>query len=119
MPSTAKDFGIAHFYGLRDDNPEITFMTVQSDSFAYSYAIDVEVSDQQGRVITDRLDDSRIEVTLEGVLLASDLIPENGTSFQYDGIKYILKSVDDKGTNKDFRKVSVKGIKYQQITLTA
>jgi hypothetical protein len=119
MPSTAKDFGVAHFYGLRDDNPEVTFMTVQSDSFSYSYAIDVEVSDQQGRVITDRLDDTRVEVTLDGVLKSSDLIPDNGTSFQYNGVKYILKSIDDKGTNKDFRKVSVKGIKYQQITLTA
>jgi hypothetical protein len=119
MPSTAKDFGVAHFYGLRDDNPEILYMTVQSDSFGYSYAIDVEVSDQQGRVITDRLDDTRVEVTLEGVLLKSDEIPDNGTSFQYNGVRYILKSIDDKGTNKDFRKVSVKGIKYQQINLTA
>jgi len=119
MPSTAKDFGVAHFYGLRDDNPEILYMTVQSDSFSYSFANDTEVADQQGRVITDRLDDTRVEVTLDGVLLASDEIPDNGTAFQYNGVKYILKSIDDKGTNKDFRKVSVKGIKYQQITLTA
>ena len=119
MANTSTDYGVAHFYGLRNNNPEITFMTVQSDSFAYTYALDVEVTDDQGRVITDRLDDTRIEINLEGVLKSADLIPQNGTSFQYNGVKYILKSIDDKGTNKDFRKVSVKGIKYQQITLTA
>jgi hypothetical protein len=106
------DYGVAHFYGLRGD---ATYMTVQSDSVSYSFALDVEVADESGRVITDRLDDRRLEITIDGVLLASGDIPENGGQFTYDGVQYIIKSVDDKGTNKDFRKVSVKGIKYQEI----
>lgn len=106
------DYGVAHFYGLRGN---ASYMTVQADSVSYSFALDVEVADEKGRVITDRLDDRRLEITLDGVLLATDGIPDNGTQFAYAGTTYIIKSIDDKGTNKDFRKVSVKGINYQEI----
>ena len=106
------DYGVAHFFGLRGTE---TYMTVQSDGITKSFALDVEVADEDGRVITDRLDDRRTEISLDGVLLASDVLPTNGTQFTYAGVQYILKSIDDKGTNKDFRKVSVKGIKYEQI----
>jgi len=112
MPGTSKDYGVAHFYGLRDTR---TYMTVQSDSTAQSFKLDVEVPDESGRVITDRLDDLFIELSIEGVLLASDLIPQNGDTFIYGGVTWITKSIEDKGTNKDFRKVSVKGVKYQEI----
>jgi hypothetical protein len=90
-------------------------MTVQSDSISDSFALDVEVADESGRVITDRLDDERYEITLDGVLLLADDIPSNGLQFTYAGRSYITKSIEDKGSNKDFRKVSVRGIKYQQI----
>jgi len=109
------DYGVAHFFGLRGTK---TYMTIQSDGITESFALDVEVANEDGVVITDRLDDRRHEVTLDGVLLATDTIPVNGTKFSYNSIVYILKSIDDKGTNKDFRKVSVKGIKYEGITLT-
>ena len=106
------DYGVAHFFGLRGTE---TYMTIQSDGITQSFALDVEVADENGRVITDRLDDRRTEINLDGVLLASDTVPTNGTQFTYAGTQYILKSIDDKGTNKDYRKVSVKGIKYEQI----
>jgi hypothetical protein len=106
------DYGVAHFFGLRGTE---TYMTIQSDGITESFALDVEVADEDGRVITDRLDDRRTEINLDGVLLASDVLPSNGTQFTYGGVQYILKSIDDKGTNKDYRKVSVKGIKYEQI----
>jgi hypothetical protein len=106
------DYGVAHFFGLRGTE---TYMTIQSDGITESFALDVEVADEDGRVITDRLDDRRTEINLDGVLLASDVLPSNGTQFTYNGVQYILKSIDDKGTNKDYRKVSVKGIKYEQI----
>lgn len=108
----AIDYGVAHFYGLRGTT---TYMTLQSDSIAQSFKLDVEVPDEQGRVITDRLDDLFIEFTFDGVLLASDNIPTNGGTFTYGGIKFITKSIEDKGTNKDFRKVSIKAVKYQEI----
>jgi len=106
------DYGVAHFFSLRGT---ATYMTIQSDGITKSFALDVEVADEDGRVITDRLDDRRTEISLDGVLLATDVLPTNGTQFTYSGVVYILKSIDDKGTNKDFRKVSVKGINYEQI----
>ena len=106
------EYGVALFYGLRDSE---TYMVVQSDDLSQSFALDVEVADEDGRVITNHLDDRRNEITLDGVLKASASIPANGSQFTYAGIEYILKTIDDKGTNKDYRKVSVKGIKYEQI----
>jgi len=113
MADTQIDYGVAHFFGLRGTS---TYMTVQSDSLMQSFKLDVEVADEFGRVITDRLDDLYKEVTIDGVLLIADDIPTNGGTFTWGAVKYIIKSIDDKGTNKDFRKVSVKGVKYQEIT---
>lgn len=106
------DYGVAHFYGLYGD---VTYMTLQSDSLSQSFKLDVEVFDEQGRVITDRLDDLFQELTIEGVL-KDGTTPALGTTFTYLGINWIIKSIEDKGTNKDFRKCSVKGVKYQEIT---
>jgi len=106
------EYGIALFYGLRDS---VTYMVVQSDDLAQSFALDVEVADENGVVITNHLNDRRKEINLDGVLKAADAIPENGTQFTYDAVQYIIKSIDDKGMNKDYRKVTVKGIKYQEI----
>jgi hypothetical protein len=90
-------------------------MVVQSDDISQSLALDVEVANEEGVVITNHLDDRRSEITIDGVLKEGEELPENGTSFSYDGVYYILKSIDDKGVNKDYRKVTVKGIKYQEI----
>ena len=108
------EYGVALFYGLRDDR---SYMVVQSDDFSESFALDVEVSDEEGRVITNHLDDRRNEVTLDGVLKdgIDGTLPTIGTQFTYAGTTFILKSIDDKGVNKDYRKVTVKGIKYQEI----
>jgi hypothetical protein len=94
-------------------------MTVQSDSITTTYKLDVEVTDENGRVITDRLDDIYEELTIDGVILAEGVIPIIGTHFSYHDKEWILKSLDDKGTNKDFRKLSVKGVKYQLIDPSA
>jgi hypothetical protein len=115
MADTQIDYGVAHFYGLYGTS---TYMTVQSDSYNYSFKLDVEVADESGRIITDRLDDRYLELTLDGVLLAAGETPDNGTTFSYVGVTWIIKSLDDKGTNKDFRKVSIKAVKYQEIDAT-
>jgi len=112
MANTSEDFGIAHFFGLRGT---ATYMTVQSDDISNTFKLDVEVADEQGKIITNRLDDRFLEVSLEGVLLATATLPSIGDIFSWNSVNYILKSIDDKGTNKDFRKVSVKGVKYQEI----
>lgn len=108
----AIDYGVAHFWGLYGTE---TYMTIQTDSITYSFALDVEVANEDGVVITDHLDDRRFEITMEGVLKDAGSLPNNGTQFTYNGTQFILKSIEDKGSNKDFRKVSIKGISYEGI----
>jgi hypothetical protein len=116
MATAPIEYGVALFYGLYAGyNPSITYMIVQSDSLSESLALDVEVAGEVGTVITNHLDDRRIEVTLDGVLKDGEETPAIGTTFSYKDTTFILKSIEDKGTNKDYRKVTVKGIKYQEI----
>jgi len=105
-------YGVAHTYGLYDISG---FVTLQSDDIAKRPALDVEVMDETGRVITDRLDDIRIETSISGVLKASASIPLAGQQLTYDEIQYIIKDVTDSGTNNNFRKVTLKLVKYQEI----
>ena len=108
---SAIEYGVALIYGVLGSRLD---MVVQSDSHTTRYALDVEVMDERGRVITDRLDDHRDEITLEGVVRASGS-PEVGQEMSYGGITYILKEVTDRGSNQEYRKVSVRGVKYEQI----
>lgn len=109
LPTT---FGTPHQFGLYDT---VAFVTLQSDDISTKPALDVEVMDEQGRVITDRLDDLRYETSLSGVLKTSATIPSVGQTLTYDSISYIIKNVDDAGTNNGFRKVTLKLVKYQEI----
>jgi hypothetical protein len=117
MATAPIEYGVALFYGLYETGggPSTTYMVVQSDSFSESLALDVEVAGEVGTVITNHLDDRRIECTLDGVLKQGETTPNIGETFSYGGFTFILKSIEDKGTNKDYRKVTVKGIKYQEI----
>jgi hypothetical protein len=109
LPQT---FGVSHVFGLYDT---ANFVTLQSDDISKKPALDVEVMDETGRVITDRLDDLRIETSISGVLLSSASIPTIGQQFDYDSVNYIIKDVGDSGTNNGFRKVTLKLVKYQEI----
>jgi len=106
------EFGVAHVFGIRGT---VTSLTIQSDNISKKFALDVEVKNALGQVITNRLDDLRKELDVEGVLLSADNPPEPGDQMAYDGITYIIKEVDDRGTNMDYRRVSVRGVKYQEI----
>ena len=105
-------YGVAHTYGLYDISG---FVTLQSDDIAKRPALDVEVMDETGRVITDRLDDIRTETSISGVLKQGASIPLAGQQLTYDEIQYIIKDVTDSGTNNNFRKVTLKLVKYQEI----
>jgi hypothetical protein len=41
-----------------------------------------------------------------------------GGTLAYGGVNYIIKEVMNRGTNQDFRKLSIRAVKYQQITVT-
>jgi hypothetical protein len=112
MSDTSITYGTTHAYGL---NGTLAFATIQSDDISKKKALDVEVTDEFGVVITDRLDDTRIETGVSGVLKVKSTYPVIGETFAYDGTTYIIKDVTDNGTNNGFRKVSLKLVKYQNI----
>lgn len=110
--SLPQTFGVSHVFGLYDT---AAFVTLQSDDISKKAALDVEVMDETGRVITDRLDDLRTETSLSGVLKTGEDIPVVGQTLTYDAVSYIIKDVGDAGTNNGFRKVTLKLVKYQEI----
>ena len=110
--SLPQTFGVQHVFGLYDT---VNFLTLQSDDIDAKPALDVEVMDETGRVITDRLDDKRLETTLTGVLKPSVSIPSPGDTITYFAVTYIIKDISTSGVNNGFRKVSLKCVKYQEI----
>ncbi len=110
--SLPQTFGVSHVFALYDT---VAFVTLQSDDISKKPALDVEVMDETGRVITDRLDDLRTETSLSGVLKTGEDIPVVGQTLTYDAVSYIIKDVGDAGTNNGFRKVTLKLVKYQEI----
>lgn len=108
---TEQEFGVAHIFGLKGD---VTALTLQSDDISMKYALDVEIKDEEGRVITDRLDDFRYELSVEGILKTNDVV-QPGDRLSYYSENFIIKEVTDRGTNMDYRKVSIRAVKYQEI----
>ena len=105
-------YGTSHTFGVYSTE---SFITIQSDDLTQRQALDVEVMDESGRVITNRLDDLRKETTISGVLKDGGTIPSVGNQLTYNGVQYIIKDVTDNGTNNGFRKVTCKLVKYQTI----
>jgi hypothetical protein len=70
--------------------------------------------DESGRVITDRLDDERNEITIEGVIKNVDSVLI-GSILTYGGMSFIVKEVTDRGSNQEYRKLSIRAVKYEQI----
>lgn len=105
------EFGQALIFGPYDS---VVGLVVQSDSWTVRFALDVEVMDEQGRVITDRLDDERNEITIEGVIKVVDSV-NPGDTLTYSGMTFIIKEVTDRGSNQEYRKLSIRGVKYQEI----
>ena len=110
--SLPQTYGTPHVFGVLDSG---IFVTIQTDSVDQKPALDVEVMDETGRVITDRLDDQRLETTVSGVLKTASTVPTAGDRFTYNSVNYIIKNVTNDGSNNAFRKVTLKLVKYQEI----
>jgi len=111
--ATPQTYGTALTWALYDTN---SFVILQSDDIAVSDAIMVEVMNESGVVSTLRMDDQRSEITLTGVLKQGSTPPIPTSILTYAGVSYILQNVTDSGTNNGFRRVTMKGKKYQGIT---
>lgn len=111
--ATPQTYGNNQVWGLYDTS---SFVTLQSDDISTSDAIVVEVMDETGVVRTVRMDDQRDEINLVGVLKPTVTPPIPSNTITYHGTSYIIMNVDDAGTNNGFRRLTIKGKKYQGIT---
>jgi hypothetical protein len=112
LPQT---FGVDHVFGVYDPQ---SFVTLQSDGIDKTPALDVEVMNETGVVITDRLDDERTNLNFVGVLKTGATPPAIGNILPYNSVNYIVKNVVDDGTNNGFRRITIKGVAYQGIVLS-
>jgi len=111
--ATPQTYGNAQVWGLLDTS---SFVTLQSDDISTSDAIAVEVMNETGVVATLRMDDQRDEISLTGVLKPTVSLPIPSNTITYAGTSYIITNVENAGTNNGFRRVTIKGKKYQGIT---
>lgn len=104
--------GVAHIFGVDSS----TGMTVTSYSISKKPGVDEVVLDEQGRTISVHMDDFTTELSLEGFLPTSGgYSGEIGDTITYRSITYIVKEIERRGEAKGFTKVSIKGVKYEQI----
>ena len=107
-------------YGLTQATYGVTALTgfvVQSSSLSVKPGVAAEIHDETGVRVHSRYDDNQTEISLE-MIVNGGAIPVPGTVLTYNLIKYEIQSVDVKGANKDFTKVSVKAKTSPGIVLT-
>lgn len=88
--------------------PTKTGFVIQSFTKASTPAVAAEVTNELGQRVHARYDDVTDEITVEA-LIAGATLPLPGQSFAYDGETYETLSVEVKGANNDFRRVTIKG----------
>jgi len=89
---------------------------VQAFTHTATPALVAEVADESGVRKHVRYDDDTDELTLEAVIQGATL-PVAGGTFTYDGATYEVLSVERKGSNKDFVRVTIKGKKSEGVSL--
>ena len=116
--------GTTCVYGI---NGTVSNLFVQSYSISSSFNSEALVVNEEGLTVTQRLDDRKSEITIEGIAKTSG-IPQLGavitftvnTSSAYGAsgstsFSGVITKVDDKGSNKGFTSVSVTAVSYESI----
>ena len=104
--------GVAHLFGVNS----YSGITVTSYSISQKPGVDETVLDEQGRTIAVHMDDITKELSLEGYIPTSGgSEPSIGDQITYKGVSWIVKDVELRGEAKGFTKLSIKGVKYEQI----
>ena len=107
----------------------VTNLFVQSYSLSSSFNSEATVVDETGLTKTQRLDDRKSEITVEGICKTSTMPVLGGVltftlnaataypagSASVSGVFTITK-IDEKGSNKGFTAVTVTAIDYEGIT---
>jgi hypothetical protein len=119
--------GTTCIYGIA--NGTFGNLFVQSYSLSSSFNLEATVVDETGLTKTQRLDDRKSEITIEGIAKTA-VIPQLGAVLTFtlntnsaypagsasaSGVFTITK-IDDKGSNKGFTSVTVTAIDYEGVT---
>jgi len=116
--------GTACVYGI---NGTVSNLFVQSYSISSSFNSEALVVDEDGLTVTQRLDDRKSEITIEGVAKSSG-VPDLGDVLAFTvntGSAYgtagstsftgVVTKVDDKGSSRGFTSVSITAVSYEAI----
>ena len=111
-------------YGI---NGTVSNLFVQSYSISSSFNSEALVVNEQGLTVTQRLDDRKSEITIEGIAKTSG-VPALGATLTFTvntssaygasastSFSGVVTKVDDKGSNKGFTSVSVTAVSYESI----
>jgi hypothetical protein len=111
---SASTYGLS---GLTFGVPTKSGYVVQAFTHSATPALVVEIQDETGVRKHVRYDDQTEEITVEAIIQGATL-PTPGGTFVYDGTTYEILSVEKKGSNKDFVRVSIKGKKSEGVSLS-
>ena len=116
--------GTACVYGI---NGTVSNLFVQSYSISSSFNSEALVVNEDGLTVTQRLDDRKSEITIEGGAKTSG-VPALGATLTFTvntssaygasastSFSGVVTKVDDKGSNKGFTSVSVTAVSYESI----
>jgi hypothetical protein len=121
MAATLK--GVTCLFGVAGT---VSNLFVQSYTLTKNYELNDTVQDETGKTVTARYDGIMRELTVDGICKTSDM-PELGASisftvatdlaaattpFTFTGV---IESLEEKGGNKEFVKVSVKAKQWESI----
>ena len=99
--------------GLTFGVPTVTGYVVQTYGVNHKSKI-ATVEDEQGIDVHRRYYDQSQELSFDAVITSATL-PTPGDKFTYDSTDYEVQTVDIKGENKGFKKVSIKALKSEGV----
>lgn len=105
----------------------VTNLYVQSYTLTKNFELNDTVQDETGKTVTARYDGVMRELSVDGIVKTSDM-PEIGAAITFavatdvgatSSFTGVIESVEEKGGNKEFVKVSLKAKQWESITTYA
>lgn len=112
--------GVTCLYGVAGT---VTNLYVQSYTLTKNYELNDTVQDETGKTVTARYDGVMRELTVDGIVKTSDM-PELGAAITFavatdvgasSSFTGVIESLEEKGGNKEFVKVSIKAKQWESI----
>ena len=101
----------------------VTNLYVQAYTLTKNYELNDTVQDETGKTVTARYDGVMRELSVDGICKTSDM-PEIGAAITFavstdvgatSSFTGVIESVEEKGGNKEFVKVSLKAKQWESI----